>query len=108
MLVACRLAGLSALGAHYAGVKLRAMRADAINYAASSRVMPRNHTPPANQTGGVSSNILSAAPQCPPAGVRAFGGPCPIAGRGEAGQRPSVARARLPSALITAECAWRG
>ena len=29
MLVAYRLAGLSALGAHYAGVKLRAMRADA-------------------------------------------------------------------------------
>ena len=29
MLVACRLAGLSALGAHYAGVKWRAMRADA-------------------------------------------------------------------------------
>ena len=27
MLVACRLAGLSALGAHYAGVKWRAMRA---------------------------------------------------------------------------------
>ena len=26
MLVACRLAGLSALGAHYAGVKWRAMR----------------------------------------------------------------------------------
>ena len=29
MLVACRLAGLSALGAHYAGVKWRAMRGDA-------------------------------------------------------------------------------
>lgn len=28
MLVACRLAGLSALGAHYAGVKLQAMRAE--------------------------------------------------------------------------------
>jgi hypothetical protein len=28
MLVACQLAGLSALGAHYAGVKWRAMRAD--------------------------------------------------------------------------------
>ena len=29
MLVACRLAGLSALEGHYAGVKVRAMRADA-------------------------------------------------------------------------------
>ena len=29
MLVAYRLAGLSALGAYYAGVKLQAMRADA-------------------------------------------------------------------------------
>jgi hypothetical protein len=28
MLVACRLAGLSALGAHYAGVKWRAMRGE--------------------------------------------------------------------------------
>ena len=29
MLVACRLAGLSALGLHYAGVRWRAMRGDA-------------------------------------------------------------------------------
>ena len=29
MLIACRLAGLSALGAHYAGVKWRAIVADA-------------------------------------------------------------------------------
>ena len=36
MLVACRLAGLSALGAHYAGVKLQAMRADAMSHCRGS------------------------------------------------------------------------
>ena len=37
MLVACRLAGLSALGAHYAGVKWRAMRGRVASLVASFR-----------------------------------------------------------------------
>ena len=62
MLVACRLAGLSALGAHYAGVQWRVTRADAKSIAASPASRPRNNAPLANPKDGVLATPPSAAP----------------------------------------------
>ena len=81
MLVAFRLACLSALGAHYARVKWRATRADAKPNAASPASRAPD-APLANPKDGVLATPPSAAPALHPLG--SVGIPAvPIAGRGE-------------------------
>jgi hypothetical protein len=63
MLVARRLAGLSALEGHYAGVRGRAQCGRTRQpIAASPQDTPRNHAPLANPKDGVLATSPSAAP----------------------------------------------
>ena len=61
MLVACRLAGLSALEGHYAGVNRRAQYGPTRSpNAASASRSARNHAPIADPAGRIPSNTPSA------------------------------------------------
>ena len=61
MLVACRLAGLSALGAYYAGARARRQCGADANAIAASPRHARNRAPLVNPKGGVLAAPPSAA-----------------------------------------------
>jgi hypothetical protein len=90
MLVACRLAGLSALGAHYAGVRARTQFGPT-HYTILPVLRPGNHAPLANPKDGVLATATSAAPAPPLAGVRPCSPDVRRPGRGSSG-RPRPAR----------------